>query len=89
MIHLSTDRKNAIVSVQDFGIGIAKDQQQKIFERFYQVTDPEEKTYPGLGIGLYLSSEIVNRHGGQMWVESQKGKGATFSFTVPLATQGE
>jgi signal transduction histidine kinase len=77
------------VSVQDFGIGIAKEHLQKIFERFYQVTDPEERTYPGLGIGLYISLEIVKRHGGQIWVESKKGEGTTFHFTLPLFQEGK
>ena len=72
------------MSVQDFGIGIDKTHHEKIFERFYQVTDPEEKTYPGLGIGLYISSEIVARHRGRMWVESSKGKGTTFFVALPL-----
>lgn len=84
VIALTTDGTNAHVRVQDFGIGIDEAHQQKIFERFYQVTDPEEKTYPGLGIGLYICNEIVKRHHGQIWVESQKGKGATFHFTLPL-----
>jgi two-component system, OmpR family, phosphate regulon sensor histidine kinase PhoR len=70
--------------VQDFGLGIAEDQQQKIFERFYRVSDPTEQTFPGLGIGLYISNEIIKRHYGRMWVESAKGQGATFSFSLPI-----
>jgi PAS domain S-box-containing protein len=84
LVRVAKDQNRVLVSVQDFGIGIAKEHQQKIFERFYQVTDPEEKTYPGLGIGLYISCEIVKRHGGRMWVESKKGEGATFQFALPL-----
>ena len=84
IVRVACDAQNVEVSVQDFGIGIGQEHQQKIFERFYQVTDPEEKTYPGLGIGLYLSSEIIRRHEGNMWVESQKGEGATFHFSLPL-----
>ena len=72
------------MSVQDYGIGIAKEYQHKIFERFYQVTDAEERTYPGLGMGLYISCQIVKRHGGQLWVESEKGEGAIFHLTLPL-----
>ncbi len=78
------DSKHAIVSIQDFGIGIEHSHHEKIFERFYQVTDPEEKTYPGLGIGLHISSEIVTRHQGRIWVESRKGAGSTFSVALPL-----
>ena len=84
LVRVAKDSQNVIVSVQDFGIGISTDHQGKIFERFYQVTDPEEKTYPGLGIGLYICCEIIKRHGGQLWVESVKGEGATFHFTLPL-----
>jgi signal transduction histidine kinase len=81
---VSKDQENAIVSVQDFGIGIAAAHHKQIFERFYQVTDPEEKTYPGLGMGLYICAEIIERHHGRIWVESRKDQGSTFSFTLPL-----
>ena len=87
LVRVAKDQNKALVCVQDFGIGIAKEHQHKIFERFYQVTDPEEKTYPGLGIGLYISYQIVKRHGGRMWVESKKGEGAAFQFTLPLHKQ--
>jgi len=78
-----------IVAVEDFGIGIPMSAQDKIFERFFQVSDSGEQampagdTYPGLGLGLYISSEIVKRHGGRIWVESEVGKGSTFYFTLP------
>ena len=84
LVRVAKDRGQVIVSVQDFGIGIAKEHQHKIFERFYQVNDPQEKTYPGLGIGLFISCEIVRRHGGQLWVESKKDEGATFHCSLPL-----
>lgn len=89
IVRVAGDQKEAVVSVQDFGIGIAEAYHDKIFEQFYQVTDPEEKTYPGLGIGLYLSDEIVKRHTGRMWVESTKGTGSTFSFSLPLVRADE
>jgi len=72
-----------VVSVKDFGIGIKKQEQDKVFERLYQVSDPEEKTYPGLGLGLFISKEIIDRHKGKIWVESVKGKGSTFFFSLP------
>ncbi len=84
IVHLAADEQQVLVRVQDFGLGIAKEHQHKIFERFYQVIDPEEKTYPGLGLGLAICREIVNRHGGRLWVESQKGKGSTFHLSLPL-----
>jgi PAS domain S-box-containing protein len=84
LVQVTKDWDIATVSVQDFGIGIAKEYQHKIFERFYQVTDTTEKTYPGLGMGLYISKEIIKRHGGQLWVKSEKGQGTTFYFSLPL-----
>jgi signal transduction histidine kinase len=84
LVHLSRDEEHAIVRIQDFGIGIDAPHQQRIFERFYQVTDPEGKTYPGLGIGLYISKEIVERHHGWIEIHSHKGEGATFSVILPL-----
>jgi signal transduction histidine kinase len=74
----------AVVSVSDSGIGISKDQQKKIFDRLYQVVDAEINTFPGLGMGLYISKEIIKRHKGTIWVESEKGKGSTFFFSLPL-----
>ncbi len=87
MIRLSQDADNVMVSVQDFGIGIDGAYQKRIFERFYQVPDPTERTYPGLGMGLYISSEIIKHHHGHIRVESQKGAGSTFSFSLPVATE--
>jgi PAS domain S-box-containing protein len=84
------DKKEMAVCVQDFGIGIVKDQQAKVFERFFRVGDAED-TFAGLGLGLFISSEIVKRHGGQIRVKSMPGKGSTFCFTLPVrkrAAQG-
>lgn len=83
-ITVTKENGKAVISVQDFGIGIAKEQKQKIFERLYQVTDPHEKTFPGIGMGLYIAKEIVKRHRGRIWVEGEKGKGSIFFFTLPL-----
>ncbi len=83
-VRLAREQACAIVRVRDFGIGIDDIHQQKIFERFYQVTDPEEKTYPGLGVGLHISKTIVERHQGRIEVRSRKGQGATFSVFLPI-----
>lgn len=72
----------AIVSVQDQGIGIEKSKQRLIFDRYYQV---KTKTKTGFGLGLYISKEIIRRHKGRIWVHSEKGKGSTFYFSLPLA----
>lgn len=70
--------------VQDFGIGISADKKDKVFEQFYRVSGTREYTFPGLGLGLYISSEIVKRSGGRIWVGSTEGKGSTFCFALPL-----
>ncbi len=83
-IRISTLDKNVIVRVQDFGVGIPQEHQGKIFERFYRVSDETTKAFPGLGMGLYISSEIVKRHGGEITVESEEGKGSQFTVSLPL-----
>jgi PAS domain S-box-containing protein len=83
VVRLSADQQWAQVAVQDFGIGIAAQHHQRIFEQFYQVAEPQEGGYPGLGIGLYIAHTLVERHGGRLWLESRKGAGSTFHFTLP------
>jgi signal transduction histidine kinase len=87
IVHSKTDRNNVTIAVQDFGIGIPKRDLNKIFDRFFRVEGADEKTYPGFGIGLFVSAEIVARHGGKIWAESEKGKGSTFYFTLPLSSK--
>jgi PAS domain S-box-containing protein len=75
---------NAAVSVKDFGIGINKAEQDKIFERFYRVSGKNEETFAGFGIGLFIANEIIERHSGKIIVESTVGKGSVFTFILPL-----
>lgn len=77
-------KDNVAVSVRDYGIGIDKKDFKKIFNRFYRVSSKNEKTYAGFGIGLYLSSEIIERHKGEIFVQSNIGEGSEFTFTLPL-----
>lgn len=72
------------ISITDFGIGIPKDKLEFLFDRFYRVDDASQR-YAGLGLGLYISAEIVNRHSGHINVESIQGEGSTFWFTIPDA----
>lgn len=88
VVTLSEDAQQAVVAVQDFGIGIEAEHHTLIFERFYRVSDEQQQSFPGLGIGLYLSAEIVRQHGGRMWVESVKGHGSCFRFSIPFANGG-
>jgi signal transduction histidine kinase len=90
-IHLRIIKNGVKVCVQDFGVGIPKERQKKVFERFYRVSGPGQETIPGLGLGLFISSEIVKRQGGKIWVDSEEGRGSMFCFTLPLKlrkTQG-
>ena len=75
----------ALVSVADTGIGIAASDQGSIFEAFQQVSQGPEPRQEGTGLGLTLSQQIVALHGGRMWVESEPGRGSTFTFSLPLA----
>ena len=76
--------KELLVSVKDSGIGIAPDDQPKVFEKFKQVGDTLTDKPKGTGLGLPICKEIVEYHGGRIWVESQPGHGSTFSFTLPI-----
>ena len=77
---------HAVVSVSDQGIGIPPDEQNKLFRRFYRVDNRLSRETQGAGLGLFLARAIVEAQGGRIWVESQPGRGARFSFTLPLAT---
>lgn len=83
-IVISSQKKDSmvVVSVQDFGVGIPKEELKHIFDRFYQTK--QQKAYPGLGLGLYISTEIIKQHGGKIWVDSEPGKGTTFYFSLPI-----
>lgn len=84
-VAISRRSENEIAfSVKDYGIGIDKTEQEKIFERFYRAKGKAEQTYPGFGIGLFIAHEFIQKHGGQVWVDSEKGKGSTFTFTLPV-----
>lgn len=75
----------AVISVRDHGLGIPPEQLPHIFERFYQAPNitVQSGSKIGLGLGLFISHEIVERHGGRLWAESTPGKGSTFAFTLP------
>ena len=82
-ITVSAGENNLTVGVRDFGIGIPAIDINKIFERFYRVQDNATK-FQGLGIGLFISSEIIKRHHGKIWAESELNKGSVFYFSLPL-----
>lgn len=84
IISLRESKKDVIVGVTDQGIGIPKEYHHGIFKRFYRVYGAGEKLYPGLGMGLYISYEIIKLLNGQIWFESKPKKGSTFYFSLPL-----
>jgi sigma-B regulation protein RsbU (phosphoserine phosphatase) len=72
------------ISVTDTGCGIGPEAKALIFERLYQDPNSVDNNRAGLGLGLYIAKEVVQRHGGRIWVASEPGHGSTFSFTLPL-----
>ncbi len=84
IIHTGIKNNEVNLCIQDFGIGIEEDKLNKVFEQFYRVSGDMQHTFPGLGLGLYISSEIIKREGGRIWVTSKHGEGSTFCFALPL-----
>lgn len=83
-VDTSIEGNDIKLAVKDFGIGIPNNQQSKVFDRFFRVTGEKENTYAGLGLGLYISSELIKRHNGTIGVSSEEGKGSTFYFKIPF-----
>lgn len=77
------------VSVTDEGRGIAPEDKERLFDRFFRVENKYNTTVAGFGIGLYVCSEIIHRHGGRIWAESEMDKGSTFYFTLPVEKDKE
>ena len=84
ILSLSITNNKALLTVQDFGIGIPKIHQKQVFNKFYRVNDINDTT-TGLGMGLYITSEIIKRHLGNIEVQSDEGKGTTFLVELPLS----
>jgi len=87
-IKVVTEGNRCRVSAIDNGIGIRRGDQEKIFEPFCQMDNPLDREAGGTGLGLTIAKQIIERHGGQIWVESEYGKGSRFTFTLPLALVG-
>jgi len=84
---LNTDNKKGylLVSIADTGIGISKEEQKKLFQRFFRGKNILKSKTEGTGLGLYITKSIINLHQGDIWFTSQKNKGSIFSFTIPIA----
>ncbi|MDO8584722.1 MAG: ATP-binding protein [bacterium] len=77
------DKPYALVTIKDTGVGVPPEALQKLFTKFFRAENVQKFSTEGSGLGLYLTKNIINRHGGQIWVESELSRGTTFSFTLP------
>ena len=84
-VEITSEMDNVIVRVRDYGVGIPKQHQHKIFDRFYRVSTLSNNSFPGLGVGLYISHEIIQAHNGKIWLESVEEQGSTFFVSLPHA----
>jgi signal transduction histidine kinase len=75
------------VSVKDHGIGIKREDRDRLFKKFQRIPDPSSRKTTGTGLGLYIVKGLVELHGGSVDVSSSYGKGSTFSFTLPVASE--
>jgi len=83
-ISLERNEKYVKASIRDTGIGIPAEKQSRIFERFYRVEPESSSKMNGTGLGLYIAKNIIEMHGGRIWVASEVGNGSEFSFTLPI-----
>jgi two-component system phosphate regulon sensor histidine kinase PhoR len=83
-VGIKSEGDTLTVSVKDNGIGIPQDKLNRVFEKFERVDDRDTRSAGGTGIGLFLVKHLVERHDGEVWVESEPGQGSTFTFRVPL-----
>jgi PAS domain S-box-containing protein len=86
-VFADSNKEAAIIKVKDYGIGIESKDHVRIFERFYRAEGKSEQTFPGFGIGLFIASEIVQRHNGSISVQSEKGKGSVFTVSIPIGSE--
>jgi PAS domain S-box-containing protein len=79
--------EGAVVSVHDHGNGISTTERERIFDRFYQIESAHTRSIGGAGLGLYIAKRLVEAMSGRLWVDSEPGRGSTFSFSLPLARE--
>lgn len=90
VVKVTEARDRVVISVQDFGIGISPDESESIFEPYFRSQQALREDVPGgLGMGLYIAQEIVRRHSGRIWVDSEVGKGSIFSFFIPVIRENK
>jgi signal transduction histidine kinase len=84
-INLKQEGAYVVFSITDTGLGIPKDQQARIFEKFYRGTNVLSLETTGTGLGLYIARAFIEASGGKIWFKSEEGKGSTFYFTLPIS----
>jgi signal transduction histidine kinase len=90
-VTISAARENGVIqiSVEDSGRGIPAEALESIFGKFVQVKQPADSTPGSVGLGLAIAKEVVEAHGGKIWVTSEMGKGSTFAFTIPFEPEAQ
>ncbi|WP_207423962.1 PAS domain-containing sensor histidine kinase [Desertivirga brevis] len=83
-MYIEERNRKVVVKVQDFGIGVREIDKEKLFDKFQRASDVEGRRIQGVGLGLHISKEIVESHEGELWFESEEGKGSSFYFSLPL-----
>lgn len=83
-ISISSNKKKIEISIKDTGIGVPKDQQKRVFTRFFRAANAIKIESEGTGLGLFIAKNIINAHKGEIWFKSEENKGSTFYFTLPL-----
>jgi two-component system sensor histidine kinase ChiS len=73
-----------LCSIADTGVGITPEDQERLFTKYFRADDQAVRSVPGTGLGLVITKSLVELHGGEIWAESEVGKGSTFSFTIPV-----
>ena len=87
VVELEVAGREVRVSITDQGIGVAKEMQDKVFNRFFRVQHAQANLFPGMGLGLYITAGIIGRHGGTIGVKGNEGIGAKFYFTLLLEAE--
>jgi len=82
LVRVQKDDAGIVIDVEDNGIGISREEQPRLFKPYSRLSSDRQR-HPGLGLGLALAKQVVELHGGKIWVESEPGKGSTFSFSLP------
>lgn len=86
-ISLEKNKKEIEIQIADNGMGIPQNEQKKVFTKFFRASNITQIDTEGTGLGLYIAKNIIEAHGGKIWFESEKNKGTTFYFTIPIRKQ--